>query len=88
LGNSGNFGKNQENSAETQLTYKRNRKTLRNRNSVEFTELSAAFTNNLLTFTENRPGDFRANNVKNQPNYPENRALEWKNHGKQWHDIY
>jgi hypothetical protein len=64
LGNSGNFGKNQENSAETQLTYKRNRKTLRNRNSVEFTELSAAFTNNLLTFTENRPGDFRANNVK------------------------
>jgi hypothetical protein len=67
LKNSENFGENQENLAETFLTCERNRKS---------------FTDNSLTFTENRPSNFRANNVKNRPNYPENRVLERKNRGK------
>jgi hypothetical protein len=45
----------------------------------EFSELLAAFTDNSPTFSENQPGDFRVNNVKNRPNYPENQSLERKN---------
>jgi hypothetical protein len=67
LKNSENFGENQENLAETFLTCERNRKS---------------FTDNSLTFTENRPSNFRANNVKNRLNYLENRVLERKNRGK------
>jgi hypothetical protein len=48
----------------------------------EFSELLAAFTDNSPTFSENQLGDFRVNNVKNRPNYPENQSLERKNREK------
>jgi hypothetical protein len=46
------------------------------------------FTDNSLTFSKNWPDDFRANNVKNWLNYPENQSLERKNREKYQHDIY
>jgi hypothetical protein len=53
LKNSEKFVENQKNSAEMDLTCKRNRKILELRNSVELTELSAEFADNSAEFFEN-----------------------------------
>jgi hypothetical protein len=58
------------------------------RNSAVFTELSATFTNNLLTFPKNGSDDSRMNTARNRPIYQENRSLERKNHRKQQYNIY
>jgi hypothetical protein len=59
LKKSENIIENQENSAEMQLTYERNRKILEIRNSVELTELSAEFADNLAEFFENSANEYR-----------------------------